>query len=186
MINETSQVGVLCDIPTGGLMCFNMDQPSGQCLDYEIRVFCEPKGQDCSGTPSLVTTVAVPTTTCGNHWSPWINEGAPGIPNDSGMSGDKEVTANEYKTKMGFCSSGTITRIECETPDGQPSDMVGDIMDCSIEAGLECLDDINGSPCHDYQIRYFCEEICGKCFAKYFQDLLCPSLELQCILSRWF
>ncbi|XP_052248669.1 mucin-5AC-like isoform X9 [Dreissena polymorpha] len=52
MFNETDQIQVLCDINSGGLMCFAFDQPTGQCYDYEIRVFCEPKGQDCSNVPT--------------------------------------------------------------------------------------------------------------------------------------
>jgi hypothetical protein len=52
MINQTDQVNVMCDITSGGLLCFTFDQPSGQCLDYEIRLFCEPKGVDCSAVPT--------------------------------------------------------------------------------------------------------------------------------------
>ena len=145
-------------------MCFGFEQPSGQCSDVEIRVFCEPKGVDCSsGAPNIVTTIAMPTTTCGDHWSPWINNGSPSKPNPSGMPGDKEVAAAEYRIQTGFCSNGKISNIECQTASGMSSNDAGQILDCSIEMGLECLNDVNfPDKCQDYQIRYFCEEHCGK------------------------
>ena len=163
-INETGMTNVMCDIASGGFMCFALDQPSGQCSDIEIRVFCEPKGMDCfTGAPNLVTTIGMPTTTCGDHWSPWINNGSPSKPNGSGMSGDKEMSAAEYRTQTGFCSNGKISNIECQTTDGTSSDVTGQIVDCTIETGLECMDDFNfPDSCHDYQIRYFCEDRCGK------------------------
>ncbi|WAR09825.1 MFGM-like protein [Mya arenaria] len=65
MINQTDQVNVMCTIASGGLMCFGFEQPTGRCLDYEIRIFCEPAGQVCSGTstgkPSAGSSSLTPT-----------------------------------------------------------------------------------------------------------------------------
>lgn len=62
---ETGQMGVICDIHKGGLMCNHADQIStgGKCFDYEIRILCEPKELDCSH----MTTVA---PSAGHYISP--------------------------------------------------------------------------------------------------------------------
>ena len=43
--SEAGDVDVKCDLDSQGLLCFNKVQRSGQCQDYEIRVFCD----ECPG-----------------------------------------------------------------------------------------------------------------------------------------
>ncbi|KAK3611486.1 hypothetical protein CHS0354_039099 [Potamilus streckersoni] len=201
-ISETGQKNVVCDIASGGLMCFNFDQPSGKCLDYEIRVFCEPKGVDCtSRAPGQVTTnsptpapyanahaptkapsflseatptmspsytgngeipttmnkVPMPITTCADHWSEWINKDSP----ETG-DGDKEASALEYHNLTGFCAMGKITSIECQTKEGISSESYDDVMQCTLDTGADCSNDVNfPMKCQDYKIRYFCAANCA-------------------------
>ncbi|KAK3611484.1 hypothetical protein CHS0354_039096 [Potamilus streckersoni] len=200
--SETGQKNVVCDIASGGLMCFNFDQPSGKCLDYEIRVFCEPKGVDCTSRapgqvttnsptpapyanaltptkapsflsgatptmspsytgngeiPSTMTKVPVPITTCADHWSEWINKDSP----ETG-DGDKEASALEYHNLTGFCAMGKITSIECQTKEGISSESYGDVMQCTLDTGADCSNDVNfPMMCQDYKIRYFCAANCA-------------------------
>lgn len=65
--------------------------------------------------------------------------------------------------KKQFCTTGRIVTVECAAVDGTPYYDTGDIATCSVEGGLECLNDINYiSGCQDYMIRYQCEQlICG-------------------------
>ncbi|XP_021374153.1 mucin-5AC-like [Mizuhopecten yessoensis] len=50
---EAGQSGIICDFHRGGLTCVNSRQTTtgGRCYDYEVRVFCEPRGVDCSTLP---------------------------------------------------------------------------------------------------------------------------------------
>ncbi|KAL3831915.1 hypothetical protein ACJMK2_023609 [Sinanodonta woodiana] len=201
-ISETGQKNVVCDIASGGLLCFNFDQPSGKCLDYEVRVFCEPKGVDCTSPtpgqvtiksptpaphgnahtptnapgslsgatptmsppyggngeiPTAMTKVPMYTTTCADHWSEWINKGSP----ETG-AGDKEPSAVEYQNLTGFCAMGKITSIECQTKEGISSESYGDVMQCTLDTGAECSNDVNfPMKCQDYKIRYFCAANCA-------------------------
>lgn len=53
--NEAGDMDVKCDLDSQGLLCFNKVQRSGQCQDYEIRVFCDecPSKNSKSGSLSL-------------------------------------------------------------------------------------------------------------------------------------
>ena len=60
--------------------------------------------------------------------------------------------------KMAFCPGGKVSSIECVTSDGIASYSTGEMMECSVERGLVCLNaDNDPIPCSDYKIRYFCE-----------------------------
>lgn len=52
--NEAGDMDVKCDLDSQGLLCFNKVQRSGQCQDYEIRVFCDecPSKNSKSGSLS--------------------------------------------------------------------------------------------------------------------------------------
>ncbi|XP_033761396.1 mucin-5AC-like [Pecten maximus] len=54
---EAGQSGIICDFHRGGLTCINSRQGAtgGRCYDYEVRVFCEPRGIDCSTLPKPST-----------------------------------------------------------------------------------------------------------------------------------
>ncbi|XP_052820011.1 otogelin-like protein [Mya arenaria] len=57
-----------------------------------------------------------------------------------------------------FCPEGRIKGIECVTVDGKASYSNGEVLSCSINNGLECLNDNNFPvPCSDYKIRYYCD-----------------------------
>lgn len=51
--NEAGDMDVKCDLDSQGLLCFNKVQRSGQCQDYEIRVFCDECPSKNSNTGSL-------------------------------------------------------------------------------------------------------------------------------------
>lgn len=51
--NEAGDMDVKCDLDSQGLLCFNKVQRSGQCQDYEIRVFCDECPSKNSNSGSL-------------------------------------------------------------------------------------------------------------------------------------
>lgn len=54
-VASSGQSHVACDAQNG-LRCYNREQSSGSCLDYEIRVLCW--SPQCTGVPpTLATTV---------------------------------------------------------------------------------------------------------------------------------
>ena len=60
--------------------------------------------------------------------------------------------------KTAFCPYGKVSSIECVTSDGIASYSTGEIIECSLERGLVCLNaDNDPIPCSDYKIRYMCE-----------------------------
>lgn len=53
-----------------------------------------------------------------------------------------------------------MSEIECATTTGIASFSSGEMVSCTINNGLECLNDNNYPvPCSDYQVRYYCD--CG-------------------------
>lgn len=185
----SGQMNVLCDLQYGGLMCMNVDQPDGDCSDYEIRVLCHPNGMDCSLTPTPALSTSHPeqstgtqapsiTPTRGSGETPSITPlHSTNIPplmttctsywsswindhNPSSDNNDKEVSASEYQVKTGFCVGGKIKDVNCETVYGVTPDSIGDIMDCNLSSGVACHGD-SIVQCSDWKVRYFCE-MCGK------------------------
>ncbi|KAL4222951.1 Mucin-5B [Mactra antiquata] len=180
---SAGDLGTTCDL-SSGLKCSASDNIPIGCQDYMIRYQCQEEicggapttmpvpgtlgpNTDTTATPSLspkpnnaytVTPSASPTTVCRNiqSWSPWINRDKPTV----GTS-DREVMSGEEKKT--FCPSGTLVTVECATADNTPWYETGEILACSVENGLECINDDNFPyGCQDYMIRYQCEElICG-------------------------
>ncbi|WAQ93432.1 EDIL3-like protein [Mya arenaria] len=160
----------------GGAVCLNDDNFPVPCSDYKIKYY-----RECTGSPTLhpagvsggVPTVTPPSgktqnpnlvpptvhhdhTThthggpsiapCLTRWSRWINRDHP----DSGRDDIEKMNV--------FCREGRIKGIECVTVDGIASYSSGEILSCSINNGLECLNDNNFPvPCSDYKIRYHCD-----------------------------
>ncbi|XP_035826998.1 hemocytin isoform X2 [Aplysia californica] len=157
---EMGQVNVVCDNNYSGLKCLNADQPNGQCLDYEVRFLCEPKGASCKpnaftngplpGSTTTDSPVLAGSPTCTSGWSNWVNENSP-----IGSDGDKEkMTADELRN---FCPGGSITDINCVDSDTLDDSASLAEASCTVEDGLSCKNDpIIGIPCRDYKIRYMC------------------------------
>ena len=55
------------------------------------------------------------------------------------------------------CGGGKLTRIECSTVAGIPDIYTGELLTCSVDRGLDCLN-IDNVPvtCSDYKVRYSC------------------------------
>lgn len=95
----------------------------------------------------------VPPLCIQSHWSKWINRDSPSV----GAGDIEAMTSQEMSV---FCAAGRISKIECITDTGIPSYSTGEIISCTINNGLECLNDNNFPvPCSDYKVRYFCD--CG-------------------------
>ncbi|WAR14240.1 HMCT-like protein [Mya arenaria] len=133
----------------GGAVCLNDDNFPVPCSDYKIKYFCE-----CTVPPNIHTTHihgGPSIAPCLTRWSRWINRDQP----DSGRGDIEKMNAHELNV---FCPEGRIKGIECVTVDGIVSYSSGDMLSCSINNGLECLNDNNFPvPCSDYKIRYYCD-----------------------------
>ena len=107
---------------------------------------------DGLNSPTAVTgTTQAPPPLCHDRWSNYINQDHP----DSG-TGDMEKWSDAQLAT--FCPDGKVTQIECVTTTGILSYSTGEIMTCTLEGGLACLNDDNAPiKCSDYKIRYFCK-----------------------------
>ncbi|WAR09835.1 CRAM-like protein [Mya arenaria] len=190
----------------GGAVCLNDDNFPVPCSDYKIKYYCE-----CTAKPTLpppvvtgqspsATTMGLPPTVhhdhtththggpsiapCLTRWSRWINRDHP----DSGRGDIEKMNAHELNV---FCPEGRIKGIECVTVDGIASYSSGEILSCSINNGLECLNDNNFPvPCSDYKIRYHCdcEVTKGPCIPEQCPPMVKPVLkegeELQTVIDE--
>ncbi|WAQ93441.1 EDIL3-like protein [Mya arenaria] len=154
----------------GGAVCLNDDNFPVPCSDYKIKYFCECTAEATlpppivTGQSPRTTTMGLPPTIhttnihggpsvapCLTRWSRWINRDQP----DSGMGDIEKMNGHELSV---FCPEGRIKGIECVTVDGKASYSNGEVLSCSINNGLECLNDNNFPvPCSDYKIRYYCD-----------------------------
>ena len=107
-------------------------------------------------TVSVQPSTQSPPPLCVDRWSTFINQ-------DNPNSGTGDIENWSASQLAAFCPNGKVTQIECVTTTGIASYSTGDIMTCTIEGGLSCLNDDNAPmKCQDYKIRYFCK--CnGKC-----------------------
>ncbi|XP_053374175.1 mucin-5AC-like [Mercenaria mercenaria] len=167
----------------GGSVCLNADNFPVACSDYKIRYFCtcsdtqtpvpstpvsgnhpptlqttkKPPYGDQHATQTLPqylstkthqsTTMLVPVM-CKEGWSTWINR-------DSPNNGTGDIERMTQREMSNFCSGGRMSEIECITSSGIPSYSTGEIISCSVNNGLECLNE-NNFPvtCSDYKVRY--------------------------------
>ncbi|WAQ93448.1 EDIL3-like protein [Mya arenaria] len=175
----------------GGAVCLNDDNFPFLCSDYKIKYFCECTAKPILPPPTLTeqsprtTTIGLRPTVhttqthggpsiapCLTRWSRWINRDQP----DSGGVDIEKMNAHELNK---FCPEGRIKGIECVTVDGIASYNSGEMLSCSINNGLECLND-NNFPiaCSDYKIRYYCD--CEGIFVK---AIYKRNDSLSCIVS---
>ena len=171
--NETNQL-MSCTIMYG-FKCKNSDQPSGECLDYKVRFYCDCALSTIVTEPQTTTTTAtgtstsiststseltLSTTTVINgspacEWTPWFNVHSP-----------NEVGEAELISEIGalnvICPTEYITSIQCRrSTNGTPFDQAGqkNVVCSIIYGGLICTnaDQINGESCFDYEVRFYCE-----------------------------
>ncbi|XP_063397551.1 uncharacterized protein LOC134681842 isoform X2 [Mytilus trossulus] len=132
---------ISCDL-WSGLQCDNMNQfdPNG-CADYKVRLGCLKQTSEC--TPCV-----------DRSWSPWVDERNP----TTHALGDKEKSGLEYQKASGFCSGGTIHKVECWSTDiGAFHYSIGQVMKCTPIDGVVCNNADNYPlTCTNYKIRYQC------------------------------
>ncbi|CAG2193683.1 unnamed protein product [Mytilus edulis] len=111
---------ISCDL-WSGLQCDNMNQfdPNG-CADYKVRLACLKQTTQCVD----------------RSWSPWVDERNP----ITYALGDKEKSGLEYQKASGFCSGGTIHKVECWSTDiGVFHYSTGEVMKCTPIDGMSPL-----------------------------------------------
>ncbi|XP_071181496.1 uncharacterized protein [Mytilus edulis] len=132
---------ISCDL-WSGLQCDNMNQfdPNG-CADYKVRLGCLKQTSEC-------------TQCVDRSWSPWVDERNP----ITYALGDKEKSGLEYQKASGFCSGGTIHKVECWSTDiGVFHYSTGEVMKCTPIDGVVCNNADNYPiTCTNYKIRYQC------------------------------
>ncbi|XP_038621311.1 LOW QUALITY PROTEIN: mucin-5AC-like [Tachyglossus aculeatus] len=149
---------VECSVASG-LLCFNRDQASGVCANYQIQVLCCHR-EPC---PSPMTGTTVPTTPCSHRvcgWTAWLDSSYP-RPGRGG--GDFETLENLRAGGHPVCA--TPEGVECRAralPD-VPLEDLGQRVLCHPTVGLLCHNDDQVPPvCYNYEVRLrCCQEVEG-------------------------
>ncbi|XP_055987580.1 mucin-5AC-like [Sorex fumeus] len=174
---------VQCSLATG-LTCFNKEQTSGLCHNYQVRVLCcspracppassttrtTPRHHHSTPSPTPATTTPPPDTTPNQvsclhercSWTSWIDGSYP-QPDRNG--GDFDTFSNLRAKGYHFCQAPS--RVECRAerfPDTPLADL-GQTLVCDTQVGLLCLNKDQLPPiCYNYQIRIQCCELVDEC-----------------------
>ncbi|XP_002739633.2 uncharacterized protein LOC100367634 [Saccoglossus kowalevskii] len=125
-----------------GFACLNEEQDDEKCEDYKVR-FCCPEQPDC------------------DKWTKWFNTDKP----CEGLDADREITAviqDEYPNEM--CKNPLFIQVVVAATE-QPSSSTGQVfLHHDVDPGFVCLDKDQpaGDQCHDYKVRYCCDEQLNK------------------------
>lgn len=182
--DKVNQQGVTCDI-NRGLTCDDINQNSGACLDYEVRVYCVDNCPSVSPTPGpFITPTASPGT--GEHVSPTASPVSGGASIPTASPGASKQVSPTASPPAELCVEGWTDWINAHSPLGttgdveQPTDIPGYPETCNeviaaqcIEAssgddykktgqnvncnvkGLTCINDKTQN-CMDYKARFYC------------------------------
>ncbi|XP_070557344.1 mucin-2-like [Ptychodera flava] len=141
-----------------------MNQPHGQCADYEVRFLC-----DCATTAAPTTT-----TTCSPEDEGWtVYMDIDDV--EAGPEGGDFERIDALREVYDFCANPTRpTRIECVEKYSYVShDLIpGQNVTCNLDVGLECYNSkITVGQCADYAVRFYCT--CPDCLANNDKNHLC-------------
>ncbi|XP_054581705.1 mucin-5AC [Eptesicus fuscus] len=167
--------------PAVGLTCYNRDQVSGLCDNYQIRVLCcSPRACPTSrGTtspaPGTTSTSApgpseVPTTwqpsssSCWREscsWTEWLDGSYP----EAGINGgDFDTFQNLRSEGYAFCERPSQVECRAERFPDTPLAELGQTVVCNDSVGLVCLNKDQLPPiCYNYQVRIQCCERLDVC-----------------------
>ncbi|XP_069481488.1 mucin-5AC-like [Ambystoma mexicanum] len=162
-LNELGQKLVCSE--TLGLMCYNKDQDSGICYNYEIEIFCCRNVQGCTGTAdttstntkSSISTTLSTSTSCVYEvceWSPWydVSYPQPGLTN-----GDFESFANLMANGHPICEAPKEVQCRAKSFPSVPLNELGQKLVCSETLGLMCYNkDQDSGICYNYEIEILC------------------------------
>nr|XP_002740538.1 PREDICTED: mucin-5B-like [Saccoglossus kowalevskii] len=147
LYNEIPGQREITCMPQIGLMCFNKDQLSKMCEDYEVRFYCP-----CD--EFISTPVVQPSSTIcqEGQWTQWIDIDNP---NPGQTGGDYELIGEIVK-QYPMCANPT--NIECRVLGSLHDQTIGQKkITCSTEVGLLCFNkDQSSGQCLDYEVRFFC------------------------------
>uniref|UniRef100_A0A803W3K7 Mucin 5AC, oligomeric mucus/gel-forming n=1 Tax=Ficedula albicollis TaxID=59894 RepID=A0A803W3K7_FICAL len=162
---------------TRGLICYNKDQISTMCNNYEIRILCcvfvpcssttplrtstpvtTPTPKETS-TETISTTTSTTTTSCEPEvcaWSEWFDVD---FPSSGPNQGDFETYQHIRAAGKRVCRQPK--QIECQAEDypDVPIQQVGQVVQCDVHFGLVCKnEDQTGKfkMCLNYRIRVLC------------------------------
>ncbi|XP_068003881.1 mucin-5AC-like [Melanerpes formicivorus] len=161
-----------------GLICYNKDQISMMCNNYEIRILC-CRFVPCSSTTSTQTTSTEETTTfsattttqttttpttsiptiplCTKeecYWSRWYDVSYPG----SGYNdGDFETIKNIEKQGYKVCANRKAVECRAVRFPNTPYPLLEQHITCNTEEGLICYNKNQLPPiCYNYEMRFKC------------------------------
>ncbi|XP_064455887.1 hemocytin-like isoform X2 [Ornithodoros turicata] len=172
---KTGDIGVKCS-KKAGLVCVNWLQPRGRtCHDYAIRFYCtcdlerpdvppvppveeeaQPTKVPAIPTEGIPEDMTLPAThACTPGWSSFFDSDVP-----STGAGDFEILENMQDLP---CRPAQVEDIECKAVSQETGDLLdwtetGDAVTCSVEKGLTCFNQDQGSErqCHNYKVRVKC------------------------------
>uniref|UniRef100_A0A6I8N085 Mucin 5AC, oligomeric mucus/gel-forming n=1 Tax=Ornithorhynchus anatinus TaxID=9258 RepID=A0A6I8N085_ORNAN len=136
-----------------GLLCFNRDQASGVCANYQIQVLCCHR-EPC---PSSPTGTFNPTTPCSRRvcgWTEWLDASYPGPGRDGG---DFETLENLRASGHAVCASPEGVECRARALPDVPLEHLGQRVLCHPAVGLLCHNDDQTPPvCYNYEVRLRC------------------------------
>ncbi|XP_078538895.1 mucin-2-like [Lissotriton helveticus] len=151
---------------TLGLMCYNKDQTSGLCYNYEISILCCTKVYGCTSRPTIPSTLTqtvkpttLPSTTkCLREvckWSPWYDTSKP---QQDAASGDFETFDNIRRQGYTICFTPRDIKCRAERFPFTPINQLNQIVQCNRLFGLTCYNNQQSFEplCFNYQIQVLC------------------------------
>ncbi|XP_064020066.1 mucin-5AC-like [Pogoniulus pusillus] len=163
-----------------GLICYNKDQITTMCNNYEIRVLCcafvpcsltTPTTSTEITTSSTTTTSVTPTTTTEStpltstptiplcikeecYWSRWYDVNYPG----SGYNdGDFETIKNIEKKGYKVCENRKAVECRAVRFPFTPYPLLEQNITCNAKEGLTCYNKNQLPPiCYNYEVRFKC------------------------------
>ncbi|XP_071414872.1 mucin-5AC isoform X3 [Pithys albifrons albifrons] len=168
---------------TAGLICYNKDQISTMCNNYEIRVLCcifvpcssttYPVSttsesttwiQSTSGETTSTTIMTTPVTTSPSthalcfkeecYWSRWYDVSYPGSGYDDG---DFDTIENIQKKGYKVCANRKDVECRAVRFPNTPYPLLEQHIMCNTEEGLKCYNKDQLPPiCYNYELRFKC------------------------------
>ncbi|XP_069079245.1 mucin-2-like [Pleurodeles waltl] len=146
--NKTvSELNQAVQCTTSGLVCYNMNQGSSKCLNYQVRFLCcsyerceEPYAADCLPAQEILV------------WTKWFN-----VTNPQYGLGDFETIHNITANRNEVCKAPRDINCRAAEYPSEPIMTNGQNVECNKSIGLVCYNENQpASLCFDYEVQFLC------------------------------